>query len=116
MTLTPEQRQQLAARAHSLRPVVLIGSNGLTPAVLKEIGVALDAHELVKVRVASASQEERTGMLADICAALGADPIRHIGRILVLFREKPPQAPAPTRKPARRRVPRPLKRSFQNTP
>ena len=49
--LTTEQRQKLRERAHILKPVIMIGAKGLTDAVQKEIGVALETHELIKIKV-----------------------------------------------------------------
>lgn len=107
--LTPRQRRELRARAHALHPVVAIGQqHGLSPAVLAEIDRSLKAHELVKVRVFGAEREARAALLEEICQALDAAPVQHIGNVLVIWREKPAEeataeAPLPTpRKPARR--------------
>ena len=66
---TPELRS-LRARAHHLRPVVAVGTHGLTPAVLHEIDVALKAHELIKIRVFNDVRSERDALLAKICSEL----------------------------------------------
>ncbi|MFO1321313.1 MAG: ribosome assembly RNA-binding protein YhbY [Burkholderiales bacterium] len=114
MTLTPARRKELKAQAHGLDPVVLIGGNGLTSAVLKEIDASLTAHELIKVHVAGEDRDSRAAMMTEICGALGAESVQLIGRMLVLFRERPEEPPrAPTR-PRGRRGPRSTKRSFQN--
>lgn len=114
MPLTPAQRSALRARAHALSPVVLIGGNGLTPAVLKEIDVALRAHELIKVQVAGEEKDTRALMQAQICEELAAEPVQSIGRMLVLFRERPddPATTSPPRRPTRK-APRATKRSHQ---
>ena len=85
-TLAPAKRRALRAKAHHLHPVVSIGHHGLTPAVLHELDVNLLAHELIKVRVFSDLRDERDAMLQRICAALGAAPVQHIGKLLVLWR------------------------------
>ena len=90
--LPPALRRELRARAHHLDPVVLIGHNGLTPAVLHEIDVALTAHELIKVRVASEDREARNALSVRICDALGCGPVQQIGRLLVLWRPAPDDA------------------------
>jgi putative YhbY family RNA-binding protein len=87
--LSPTRRRELKARAHALDPVVQIGGAGLTPAVLAEIDRALKSHELIKVRVPGADRTERETILAEICRGTGAQPVQHIGKILVLFRENP---------------------------
>ena len=66
-----------------------LGDKGLTDAVIAEIGRALDAHELIKVRAGGMDRVAREAALAEICARLGAQPVQHIGKILVLFRAKP---------------------------
>jgi RNA-binding protein len=82
-------RQVLKAKAHSLKPVVLLGSKGLTPAVLQEIDIALTAHELIKVKLAGQVREDRVEMKTQICSALKAECIQAIGMILVLYRKNP---------------------------
>lgn len=85
-SLKPAQRQFLKGLAHSRNPVVMIGSQGLTPAVLKEIDNALNAHELIKVKAASDEVETRRAWLEEICAATGAAPVQQIGKVLVVYR------------------------------
>lgn len=90
--LTPAQRRELRARAHHLNPVVSIAGNGLTPAVLAEIERSLQAHELIKVKVHGAEREAREALLANLCEALDAAPVQHIGTILVVWRERRDEA------------------------
>jgi RNA-binding protein len=86
--LTPVERAALRAEAHGLKPVVMIGEAGLTPAVIKEIDLGLDAHGLIKVRVFGDDREARAGMYDTVCEQLGAAPVQHIGKLLVLYRPK----------------------------
>lgn len=98
--LTSAERRALRARAHSLDPVVLIGDQGLTASVLAEAERALDAHELIKIRVAGAEREEREAMLSTVCELTGAAAVQHIGKILVIYRENPEKGrETPTEKP-----------------
>jgi RNA-binding protein len=87
--LTPAQRKDHRADAHHLEPVVPIGNDGLTDAVRREIDNALKAHGLIKVRVFSDDREARAAMLLDLADRLGAAPIQHIGKLLVLWRPMP---------------------------
>ena len=87
--LSPIERKKLKARAHALDPIVHLGNKGLTESVIAEIGRALDAHELIKVRAGSMEREEREAALAEISTRLGAQPVQHIGKVLVLYRESP---------------------------
>jgi len=90
-SLTPAQRQHLKGLAHGLQPVVMIGNQGLTTAVLKEVERALAAHELIKVKAASDEAETRRAWMDEICTATGAAPVQQIGKVLVVYRkgEKP---------------------------
>ena len=90
--LTVQQRKVHRAEAHHLDPVVMIGNDGLTPAVRKEIDAALNAHGLVKVRVLGDDRPQRETMYQGLADDLGAAPIQHIGKLLVLWRPKPPKA------------------------
>jgi putative YhbY family RNA-binding protein len=89
ITLSPIERKALKARAHALDPVVLIGDQGLTAAVIREIDRSLKAHELIKIRAFNDERTERTVWLDEICNALHASPVQHIGKILVIWRENP---------------------------
>jgi RNA-binding protein len=87
--LHPEQRKELRTRSHHLKPVVITGNAGITPAVLKEIGIALDHHELIKVRVNAADKEQRGEMTKMICSELEATLIQAIGHIITIYRPAP---------------------------
>ena len=89
--LTPAQRKEKRADAHHLDPVVMIGGDGLTPAVQKEVDAALNAHGLIKVRVFSDERATRETIFTTLADALGAAPIQHIGKLLVLWRPMPPK-------------------------
>ena len=89
--LTPAQRKEKRADAHHLDPVVMIGGDGLTPAVQKEVDAALNAHGLIKVRVFSDERATRETIFTTLADELGAAPIQHIGKLLVLWRPMPPK-------------------------
>ncbi|MBN3819510.1 YhbY family RNA-binding protein, partial [Paraburkholderia sp. Se-20369] len=96
LSLTPAERSALRSQAHALKPVVLIGAEGLTDAVLNEIKVHLAAHQLIKIRVFGDERDARVAIYDEICDRLNAAPIQHIGKLLVIW--KPEEAaPAPTR-------------------
>lgn len=95
LKVSPAQRADLRSQAHALKPVVLIGAEGLTEAVLAEIKVHLAAHELIKIRVFGDEREERVATYEAICDTLNAAPIQHIGKLLVIWK---PEAAAPAAK------------------
>jgi RNA-binding protein len=98
LNLTVIERQQLKARAHPLKPTVLIGNAGLTPAVLDEIDRTLKHHDLIKIR-AGGERSEREAMLQQICETLNAGAVQHIGKTLVVYR---PLEDQPEKKPRRK--------------
>lgn len=84
--LARDTRLALRAQAHHLDPVVLLGANGLTEAVMKEIDRELKAHELIKVRVPTDDREEREAVFAEVAETLGCARVQMIGKLLVLWR------------------------------
>lgn len=85
--LKGSQRKWLRGEAHSLKPVVQIGKNGLTEGTLREIDFALDTHELIKVQ-AVASKEEKLELSRQIEEQLRAETVGQIGHVLILYREQ----------------------------
>ncbi len=86
--LTPAERSELRAEAHGLKPTVIIGEAGLTASVKKEIDASLNSHGLIKVRVFGDDREARIEIYETICTELGAEPVQHIGKLLVIYRPK----------------------------
>jgi putative YhbY family RNA-binding protein len=113
LLLSPGERRALKARAHALEPVVLIGSAGLTPAVAGEIDRGLTAHGLIKIRVTNEDRAARADILHRVCEDLSAAPVQHIGKILIVYRQKPEPEKKTGSKP-KRKPPRALKRTHQN--
>jgi RNA-binding protein len=86
--LSAAQRKLLKARAHKLDPVVMIGTKGITDEVVKEVALALKAHELIKVRAAGLAREAREGALQTLCDRTGADAVQAIGKVFVMYRKR----------------------------
>lgn len=82
------EKKRLKAQAHSLKPVIMIGNAGLTPAVLNEIEIALDYHELIKIRV-RAEKEVREQITLQLCQDTRSELIQKIGQISVVYRHNP---------------------------
>ena len=85
--LSPAERKELKARAHNLDPVVMIGAKGLTDEVVKEVDLALKAHELIKVRAPSLDRDAREVAFQALCERTAAEGVQHIGKIFVLYRK-----------------------------
>jgi len=87
MNLNKKQIQHLKGLAHSLKPVVLLGNNGLTEAVVAEIDYALGHHELIKIKIPTDDRETK-GLIVDaICRETNAIQVQVIGKTLVIYRE-----------------------------
>lgn len=92
MALSKSQIKQLRTLAHSLKTIVTIGQNGVTENVINELEIALDFHELVKVKLASGDRDDRKEMLQILHDRTAAEIIQTIGKTATLFRrnsEKP---------------------------
>lgn len=86
--LASNQIRYLRAKAHHLKPVVLLGTKGLSAQVLAEIQLALDHHELIKVRVSGEDRDARIANADAIVEQAGATHIQFLGHTLTLFRAK----------------------------
>ena len=86
MNLTGKQKNYLRGVAHSMNPIVMIGAKGLTDAVLKEVEIALDQHELIKIKLPVNSKAEKTALLTQITESTGSEAVQIIGRIGVIYR------------------------------
>jgi RNA-binding protein len=86
--LNPAERKALKARAHKLEPVVIIGAKGLTDEVVKEVDLALKAHELIKVRAPTIERVARDEAMRTLCERTSAQAVQTIGKVFVLYRKK----------------------------
>jgi len=89
LKLKSSQVRFLRQRAHHLKPVVQLGQQGLTGAVLAAIEEALTDHELIKVRLPALPREEKRRLCREIGERSGAAEVQRIGHILVLYRPHP---------------------------
>jgi len=87
--LKADFKKLLRAKAHALKPVVITGQAGLTPALLNEIDAALEHHELIKIRVNAQDREERAEMVEQICVESRAELVQSIGHIVAVYRKNP---------------------------
>ena len=84
--LSNAQSRHLKSLAHALKPIVIIGDKGLTESVLEEIGRALLAHELIKVKIRAQDRDERDAMIDNICARTKAFIVQRVGHVVSLFK------------------------------
>ena len=82
----------LKRAAHHLKPVVWVGQNGLTDAVMIEIERALAVHQLIKIKLAGNEKEDRNAMREQIEAHCEATTVQQVGATLSLYRRNPEKA------------------------
>lgn len=80
-------KQSLRAKAHHLKPVILLGAKGLTDAVIAETDIALNAHELIKVKINGAEKADRLVIASTLCEKLAAELVQMIGNTAILYRK-----------------------------
>ncbi len=86
MTLTDQQKRKLRGYAHGMKPVLWLGAEGASEAVLAELETALDHHELIKVKLRVGDRQARDAAIATLCEASSAELVQRIGNVAVLFR------------------------------
>jgi len=91
MPLTENQKRQLRKLGHTLKPVVMIGANGLTEGVVNEIDLSLEHHELIKVKVGAGDRDVRDEMITGFCDSTRAELVQRIGNIALIFRRNTKQ-------------------------
>ena len=87
-TLTPQQKSALKAKAHSLKPVVLLGDKGLTEPVMAEIELALETHELIKIKIPGQDREIKENWIEQICEKSQSQLVQPLGNVVTLYRAK----------------------------
>lgn len=88
MSLTGKQKHFLRSLAHHRKPNVAVGAGGLSDSVLQEINIALQHHELLKIKLPTADRIERKQLVQQICATSQADMVQLIGRICLIYRSQ----------------------------
>ena len=86
MPLSRPQIKHLVSLAHNLKPVIMVGQNGITENILKELEIALDFHELVKIKIAGEDKESRVSIIEQLTKASSAETVQKIGKTLSLYR------------------------------
>jgi RNA-binding protein len=87
MSLSETLKRELRGRGHSLKPVVSVGNAGLSKAVMREIELSLEHHELMKIKISGTDREARSAMIEQICASFNADLVQAIGHVALIYRE-----------------------------
>ena len=89
MALSNQQKKSLKSHAHSLKPVVRLGQSGLSYSVLDESEIALNHHELIKVKITASDRDEKSQLITEIGEKTHSEIVQTIGFIAVFYRENP---------------------------
>ncbi|SDY43937.1 RNA-binding protein [Lysobacter sp. yr284] len=84
--LTSAQTRFLRGQAHDLKAMLQVGGKGVTDALIAEIDLALEHHELIKVKVGAEDRDARDTLIADLAERTGAALVQRIGHTAVLYR------------------------------
>ena len=88
LALSNAQKRYLRGLAHSLKPVILVGAKGVTDPVLAELDLALEQHELLKVKVAAEDRDVRDAWIEALATHSDAALVGRIGHTAVLYRRR----------------------------
>lgn len=91
--LTSGQKKSLRGLGHHLEPVVYVGKEGFSPALLKSMEAALKAHELIKIKLGQNCPVERNAAGPELAKVTGSTLVQVIGRMILLFRPNPDLPP-----------------------
>ena len=87
MALSERQKKYLRRLGHDLHPIVLVGQRGLNPGVVEELRLALEHHELVKLRARAGDRESRDGILAELARQTDAEFVYRIGNVGLFYKK-----------------------------
>ena len=87
MALSERQKKHLRRLGHDLHPIVLVGQRGLTPGVVGELKLALEHHELVKLRARVGDRESRDEIFAELARQTGSEFVYRIGNVALFYRQ-----------------------------
>ena len=88
--MNPAKKQELKAKAHHLKPIILVGAKGLTPALIKETDNAIEFHELIKVKLNGLEREDKLPFITELCTEIRAELVQLLGNIAIIYRKKNP--------------------------
>jgi RNA-binding protein len=86
MPLAKHQIKHLKSLTHNLKPVIMVGQNGITENLLTELEIAVNHHELVKIKIAGEDRDKRAEMIIQLTEAVSAEIVQRIGKTVTLFR------------------------------
>jgi len=86
MELSKQQKKQLKALAHKLKPIVTVGQHGMKESIDDELETALAFHQLMKFKVSVGDHDTRDKIISQACQKHRAELIQRVGNIAILYR------------------------------
>lgn len=87
MPISQEQKKHFQAIGHHLKPVVIIAKNGLSEGVISELERALLDHELIKIKLAISSVDERKELLNQLSLSIACETIQNVGKTALIYKK-----------------------------
>jgi RNA-binding protein len=87
MALTERQKKHLRRLGHDLHPIVLVGQRGINTGVVEELKLALEHHELMKLRVRAGSREDRDAIFAELASQSDSEFVFRIGNVGLFYKK-----------------------------
>lgn len=85
--LTGKQKRFLRSKAHHLNPIFQVGKGGVNENMIKQVGEALEARELLKVTILQNCEDDRDTVAEQLIKGTKAELVQVIGNIIVLYKE-----------------------------
>lgn len=86
MELNKQQKKQLKAIAHKIKPVVTVGQHGMKESINDELEIAIEFHQLIKFKVAVGDRDARDKIIADTCKKHRVELVQRVGNIAILYK------------------------------
>lgn len=86
MELNKQQKKQLKAIAHKIKPVVTVGQHGMKESINDELEIAIEFHQLIKLKVSVGDRDARDAIIEDICKKHRVELVQRVGNIAILYK------------------------------
>jgi RNA-binding protein len=87
--LTGKQRRHLRSLGHELRPIVLVGKDGIDDGLVAAVDRALVDHELVKIKLGESADVNRHEAADTLARRTHSEVAQVLGYTVLLYRPDP---------------------------
>lgn len=86
LKLTGKQARTLRGLGHKLQPVVMVGRQDVSDDVVAAVDEALNAHELIKVKLQEGCLSDRHLVAEELSRQTGSSVAQVLGKTILLYR------------------------------